>query len=642
MNKRKRIGVLTAVPESIHAQRVFEGVFGQCNKYNYDVAVFAPMYHLSGEYRDYVQAETNIFELINYDLLDGVIVDSISLNENNDASLRMWLLKELREKCQKPIVTLNMELGDCIKVDSCDADIFDEIVEHVVVEHGVKDICFLSGYEDSPIAQERMNAFVTAMKKRGLTVREEWLIYGNFWYTCGTRLAEQFLSGEIPMPEAVICASDHMAIGLANQLLKQGIRVPEDIIITGFEATQEAALNSVSITSFESNEAQTAADAVDVLRSLLEPDRELMPINKAQRKHIHAGMSCGCAPDFIHSARAFKDSFYYIYRDYEQQDDNIDIGQLMEGYVSEVFTESKTPQECLQHIYLNTFYMQPYSKYYLCLKEDWLNPDNVIIHGYPEKMRIVVHTTPILDTGFYEMEKGITFDTQQMLPQMLEGEDEPSVYYFSPVHFRDKMLGYSVLVRKLTEEKKINLVYRNWLRHVNTALEMIQTKNKLMMLSVSDEMTGAYNRRGMEIHVKRLLKEASETDKLLVAVVDMDGLKYINDTFGHSEGDYGIKQVHKAMLMSAEPEEICVRAGGDEFYLFGVGRYTEADIEKHKEGFAAYLNKVNETSGKPYSISASIGMEIAPISAGLNVEEVIHAADVKMYADKVARKKQRL
>ena len=642
MNKRKRIGLLNAVPESIHAHKVFEGVFEQCNKYNYDVAVFSPMHHLSGNYKDYVKGELNIFELINFELLDGIIVDSLSLIENNDTTIWKQLLQKLEKECKRPVVSLNVSMGDYFVAESSNDIIFDKMVAHVAEEHHIKDICFLTGFEDSATAQERLNAFIAAMKKRNLPIKQEWLVYGDFWYTSGTNLAQRFLSGDLAMPEAVICASDHMALGVINHLLKNGVKVPEDIIVIGFEATQEAALNNVSVTSFESNEAKTAADAVDILRSIIEPGETLKPLNVEEKKHIHAGMSCGCAPDFIHSARAFKDSFYHIFRDYQQQDENIDIGQLMEGYVSEIFTESQTPQECLHHIYLNTFYMEPYTKYYLCLKENWLNPDHVMQFGYPDKMKIVVHTTPEQGTGFYEEDKGIVFDTKLMLPQMIDGDEMPCVYYFSPVHFRDKMLGYSVLQRKLTEEKKVNLVYRNWLRHVNTALEMIQTKNKLMLMSISDEMTGAYNRRGMDIHVNRLLKGAGEQDKLLVAVVDMDGLKYVNDTFGHSEGDYGIKQVHKAMLMSAEPEEICVRAGGDEFYLFGVGQYTETDIEKHKEAFAAYLDKVNETSGKPYSISASIGMEISAIDAKLDVEEVIHAADVKMYADKVARKKQRV
>ncbi len=638
---RKLIGVITAVPESKHAQRVMEGVCAQCAKYDYNVAVFAPMIHFSGGVTGYINGELNIYELINFDLLDGVIVDTVSLSENNDDTIRNQICQKLQQQCNKPVVSLNMPLGNYPMVSSTDKVIFREIMEHVIDVHGVTEICFLTGHKENVISQERLDYCFEVMKERNLSVKPEWVIFGDFWYTSGRALAERIVNGEIPMPQAVVCASDHMAIGLVRYLTGHGIRVPEDIIVTGFEATQEAALNSVSVTSFESNEAKTAADAVDVLCNLIDVKQEIEPFDDTNRKHMHAGVSCGCAPDFMHSAMAFKDSFYFQSRDYSIQDDSVDIGLLLEGYLAEILTESEDAQECLYHIYLNTYYLRPYSKYYLCLKEDWLDSDKVIVKGYPGRMKIVVHNMMAPDTGFYKDEQSISFMTKIMLPQMFEEEENPSVFYFSPVHFNDKVLGYSVIQRELTEEKPLNLVYRNWLRNINSALEMIQTKSKLMQLSISDEMTGAYNRRGMDVHLKHMLENVKEGDSLLVAVVDMDGLKYVNDTFGHVEGDYGIKQVHKALQFCAGPDEICVRAGGDEFYLFGVGKYTEEDVDKHIRDFREYLKKINTTSKKPYIIGASIGMELALIDEQTKVDNVINAADVKMYASKVERKQQR-
>ncbi len=641
MKRRKIVGLFTAVPESVHVQRVFEGIFTQCQKYGYDVAVFSPMAHLSGSYTVYTVGEVNIWELANFDLLDGVIVDTISLVENNDETIKNAFCKKLERECKKPIVSLNLPLGNYPVEKSSDEPVFRNIMEHVLDVHKVKKVCFLTGPQGYEISEERLNICLSVMKERGLEVPEEWKVYGDFWYSSGTSLAQQIVSGQIERPEAVVCASDHMAIGLVNYLVENGVRVPEDIIVTGFEAFQEAALNTTSVTSFESNETKTAADGMDLLYTMMEPGKEVQPMDMSTKKYIHPGMSCGCAPDFLHSTRVFKESFYFLNRDFTQKGD-FDIGQLMEGYVAEVFAESETSQECLQHIYLNTYFLQPYTRFFLCLKEDWLAPEKVITKGYPKRMKIVVHNTPEPNTGFYEEEKAVSFETKLMLPQMLENEDEPSVYYFSPVHFRDKLLGYCVLQRPLTEPKMSNLVHRNWLRNVNIALEMIQTKSKLTQLSISDEMTGAYNRRGMDIHLKRMLSEAQEGDSILVGVIDMDGLKYVNDTFGHGEGDFGIKQVHKALLMSAQADEICVRAGGDEFYLFGVGKYTEEDIYKHMADFQAYLDRVNATVNKPYLIGASIGMEIAPIDEKLKVDSVINAADVKMYTSKVLRKKQRV
>ena len=107
------------------------------------------------------------------------------------------------------------------------------------------------------------------------------------------------------------------------------------------------------------------------------------------------------------------------------------------------------------------------------------------------------------------------------------------------------------------------------------------------------------------------------------------------------EGDYGIKQVHKALQFCAGPDEICVRAGGDEFYLFGIGKYTEEDMDKHIKEFNQYLEKINATSKKPYLVGASIGMELALLNEQTKIDNVINAADVKMYASKVERKQQR-
>ena len=643
MMSRKLIGLITAVPESLHAQRVLEGVFEQGNKYDYNIAVFAPMSHLSSGYQIYTKGEINIYELINYEMLDGVIVDAISLVENNNNTIMNNLVKNLEEKCNKPIVFLNLEQGNYPVVKSSDEVVFREIMSHVIDVHHKKKICILTGFEGHAIAEERMQMCLNYLKERNIKVPQEWILYGDFWYNSGSNLGQKIVDGEIAMPEAVVCTSDHMALGLISYLTEHGIKVPQDIIVTGFEASQEAALNTVSLTSFESNQVKVAADGMDILRSKIEPDKEVLPLDIGECKFIHAGMSCGCEPDLTHTFKAFKESFYFLNRDFSKkiETDN-DIGRLMEGYVAEIFAEAETPQECLRHIFLNTYFLLPYNKYYLCLKENWLDPDHIITQGYPEKMKMVVYSTSQAYTGFYEDKDAISFDTSLMLPQMYEETEKPSVFYFSPVHFGEVMLGYSVIQKSLVEQKKINVVYRTWLRNVNVSLEMIRSKNRLMQLSVLDEMTGAYNRRGMDVNLSQMLENAQEGDSLLVAVVDMDGLKYVNDTFGHSEGDFGIKQVHKALLKTTGANEICVRAGGDEFYLFGVGQYTQADIDSHIRDFHAALENANQTHHKPYLIGASIGMELALIDENLKVDRVINEADVKMYTSKIERKKQRL
>ena len=643
MNKNKLIGLITSMPESVYTQRSFDGIFEQCNKYGYDVAVFSSLTHVSSCHKDYVKGEINIFELINFDMLDGVIVDTIPLTEEHITDVTDYITEKLKRECSKPVVVLNAGFGDFPVSKSNDHDIFREITRHVIEDHGRKNVYVLTGMKDYSISQERLKPCLEVMNEHGLDTSEDKIFYGDFWYSGGAALADRILSGEIELPDAVISVSDHMAIGLANRLAEGGVKIPEDVIITGFDATQEAALNKIPITSFEANVAKSAADAVDYLRSIIEPDAELSPMIAPPHKRMHAGASCGCGMDIAHSSSAFRDSVFLVYRDYTKKDDydHLTIGELMENYVSEELSGSVTPQDCLKTIYMKSYFLRPYDKFCLCLKEDWLDPDSIITKGYPEKMKTVVYATPVADSGYYEEEKGEVFETKRMFPKMFEEHDVPSVFYFAPVHFKDKTLGYTVLQCSLTQKQKIGLVFRYWLREVNNALEMVQAKHRLMKLSIHDEMTGAYNRRGMHIVTSELIKKAEPDDLLFAFVIDMDGLKYINDTFGHSGGDFGINLVYSAAMSIVHTNDVCIRAGGDEFYVIGVSKCGKNEIKMRIPEFTKMLEKESRESGKPYTVSASIGFACAELNSGTELNAIIREADLDMYKNKALRKKQR-
>lgn len=643
MGKRKLIGVITALPESVHAKRILHGIFEQCEKYGYNVAVYGTMVNVSSKNTQYLNGELNIYELPNFDMFDAVIIDMIPIIEDGVEYVKERLASCIPKDYNKPLIVLNVPFGNYPTIYGSDAPVFREITEHMLDVHNVRDIYFLTGQKGYNIAEERAQVFRQVMAERGMPVSEDHIFYGDFWYSGGVNLADDIVSGKVRKPEAVICASDHMAIGLANRLVKLGVRVPEDILVTGFEATQESLLNSLTITSFESNAAQTAANAVDMIREVIDPGAGIVPYEIKSGTHIRPAVSCGCQVHPENPMKSFREAFYNIYPDYEREDFyvNADIGQLMEEYIGETFSASSNPQECLKNIYMKTYINKPYKNFYLCLNKNWLDNEYENEKGYPDRMKIVVHTAQELNTGFFEDSDAIEFDSSLMLPQLYEETDKPSVFYFSAIHFMEKSYGYAVLQRYLDDSPTVNLVYRNWLRFVNISLEMVQAKNKLMMMSVRDEMTGAYNRRGMKMKVDEMLSRASADDMLYVFVIDMDGLKYINDTFGHNDGDLGIKTVYMAAASIMTPDEICVRAGGDEFYVFGTGRIDEQTLANYAERFTQKLQQLNANIDKPYVVSASIGYAYGNVG-NLNLNSVINTADERMYRNKIERKKQRI
>jgi diguanylate cyclase (GGDEF)-like protein len=167
--------------------------------------------------------------------------------------------------------------------------------------------------------------------------------------------------------------------------------------------------------------------------------------------------------------------------------------------------------------------------------------------------------------------------------------------------------------------------------------------HQIAKLSILDPMTEIYNRRGFFQKFDELMKDETNTGKYLYLFsIDMDGLKYINDTHGHSEGDFAITALSKAIVKVFGSHAVCSRFGGDEFTCAVIeqkeGCYDREQISKALMEGVLQVEGVKE---KPYPITASIGMTSEKIVAGMDTEAMLLTADRLMYDDKVARKKER-
>ena len=642
MNRRKRIGLLTAYPETTHVRRILQGVMRQCRQYDYDLCVFASSVHLSFPHEHYVDGESNIFRLPDYDQLDGLILDSISLTGDPGDKISKNLYAHLLQHEQLPKCALELPVEGVRLIPNHNEEAIRGQCRHAIEVHGRKKICILTGQKGHEISESRLAVYLDEIGKHGLEVLPEHIVYGDFYFFSGDALAKKIAAGEISRPDAVICASDLMAIGLIDRLVKLGIRVPEDVLVIGFDSSDEGAINLTSLASYEPANMEMGANAVDYLRSVIEPGAELVPLQRDVSARFHPGASCGCRTDPVYAMKSYRDSLYisnYNKAD-EEQNDKVGLGTFMETYVMEGFATAKTSEECLQHIHNYTDLLRPYRNFCLCLKENWKNMDDDSCEGYPETMQVAVTGSAAGEDSFYSEKNAVSFRTKDFPSILTQKDSKASVFYFSPVHFNGVLLGFAVLQREFTQPV-INIVYRNWLRYINIALEMARSKERLRILSIRDTMTGAYNRRGMYEKVKSMISEASEGSALFVCVVDMDGLKYVNDTFGHSEGDFSIKTVCAALTAVAGPHEICVRSGGDEFFLIGIGRYSREDEADRARNFMETLAGFSDSAGKPYRISASIGCAVFEDCRQISLDNALSEADERMYHYKINNRRHR-
>lgn len=166
--------------------------------------------------------------------------------------------------------------------------------------------------------------------------------------------------------------------------------------------------------------------------------------------------------------------------------------------------------------------------------------------------------------------------------------------------------------------------------HVYAELEEIQ------QLSVTDDLTGVGNRRGFYLAAEPALLEARRTNRECVfGFIDVDGLKLVNDEMGHAVGDALIADVARVLRATLHESDLLARMGGDEFAVLVTD--PEAEPLELQERLLAALQRFNDTSSRPYRISASFGlMSVCATDSG-SVDELLACADELMYRQKRAR-----
>ena len=177
-----------------------------------------------------------------------------------------------------------------------------------------------------------------------------------------------------------------------------------------------------------------------------------------------------------------------------------------------------------------------------------------------------------------------------------------------------------------------------FVNQASVALHRHKAEDELRGLSLVDELTGLYNRRGFLTLAEQQLKIANRMQRpMLLLFVDLDYLKSINDTFGHQEGDKAINEVGRIMKRNFRDADIVARLGGDEFVVLVV-EPGEATPDMFISRLQSTLDARNACEGMRYQLSMSIGVEIYEPRHPCTIDDLLQHADLAMYEQKRNRK----
>jgi len=571
-----------------------------------------------GENFLHAEGEKNIINLPYLEDYDGILV---GLDTFDNTGMDDELVARLQRENVGPVISVRQVTEEFTNVMIDDRLAMADMIEHYVTVHHFKRICFMTGRMEMEDAQKRLQGYYDVMEKYNLPIDDHMIFYGDYWRYKGDEAVEFFLDDE-EMPQAIACANDYMALAVCDALKKRGYKIPEDIAVSGFDDVDEARYADPKIASVRVPAEKMGREAVYKLDAMIRGEQVEKDIQIPVKGNYRG--TCGCG----RPERGKTISELYSKKEYLRH------ALMQNAYMNVDYENSNTVAELLSTAFVYSFNFA-YDCLYICLCENFSEFDEGGSSREQYTDDIVLRAMMSRDLGFEEMD--VHFKRREILPERYRSLSE--TLYVMPLHYKNHCMGYIAI--QTEKPQGLKEFYQAWLLGLSSFLDKVsmyeQNQNLLEFrkLSVVDDLTGLYNRRMMEKELITRVPEVRPSNSFHLISLDMDGLKYINDTLGHAEGDQALCAFAGILKKNMAHGMLCARMGGDEFEIY-VNNEDEGVVRQLIETIQTDIESYNAAKVKPYVLSASVGY--AKYQMGEELSKCIQRADSNMYQDK-ARKK---
>ena len=633
--KRKTIGLFINRTGFFFENTVYRVAQEQGRLHDMNVVFFCTLGH-RGSANVYDELEKAMFDFAPLETLDGIIItpDTYQMEGYQEA-----LYDALKRRATCPIVSIRDHNAPYDQVATDEDNAIRPLLRHLIDDHGYQRIHFLAGFKGHPDSERRLLCYYDEMARYQLPLPENAVFYGTMWRSGGDVACDYFFQEGLPQPEAIVCANDYMAQTVSEELKKRGVRIPTDVCVTGFDNVEEQAGFPVRLTTVEQDYEGIVAEAFVTLKERM-AQRDMGQVSPEQiiRKlpvKLIKRESCGCPwheKQEDQKAKLLETS---------QQMQNIRVRETSQMYFSIDMNACTTVEEIHNTIISRRDDVPEMRDYYLCTFEE--SPGSGEKEGYAE--HLTEHVTLISAMQNHE-DKGMPMDhfpRKQLLPDWVWDSDEPQSFFTRILHQRDSIYGYCLV--RYEVGKKPSLFYHEWNATISSALRHLFNQSKLQRLyeerklsSITDPLTGLYNRRGLEELVLPGWEERCRaSESATVLSFDMDNLKPINDSYGHQAGDDALQTVAQVLKGLVWPGTVAARIGGDEFLVF-LPRCNAQGAAEMMQEIDRSLEEHNQKKGKPYQAAMSGGTYVCRLTPGMTLDQCIMESDRRMYSFKRQRK----
>lgn len=586
-------------------------------------------------------------KVLNSESIDAFIVITNSFLSNISIDT---LSEKLKKLCSKPIVSISVPLnipGSKYIHVSC-GKTYEQIIEHIVKVHKCTRIGFFTAAMTySKDAEERFVAYKKALKKNHLDFNPEFVIDGDF--TPGIaeeKFLERFKSkDDIPF-QALLCANDYTAAGVQNALDKIGVKCPDDLLLFGFDDSEVALVCYPALSTINQSVDKSGKEAARMVYDILK-GKQVGEYYTIQTTPVYR-QSCGCVNPSLHNTTGIDQSgnmildgkrikfrfenfsavsytFTTIYGLLNQMDTSSNLSVYLEGLKYKYGLDNVSELSIVM-------YKEPV----LVGREDSFEmPDEAKLIFYSNK-GIKVHK------NYFDKEDYIFNPKKEVVPEEFFNRD-CGRYILVPLYNRKWNYGYIVFMfyshnyslmsiyGKILSNSLLQ-AYSNF-KNSRERDDLLEENKNLSISAKIDELSKLLNRRGFFEYGQKTINLSLSMDREgCVFFCDLDGLKKINDNFGHDMGDSAIQLVAQVLKKVFRESDIVARLSGDEFGIIAPS-FRLNNLENLRKKIAEENEKISRENNLPFILSLSMGCAEYGHDRS-NLSEILSKADEKLYEEK--------
>lgn len=611
---KKTIAVLVEEIWSDYIKEVLRGIFDYFNNTDYNF-LFVQVRIETYEQDTFGLQYMSGIKLLESKAVDCVIVSSPSFCSNISPEKLTEYLRPIEDK---KIVSLSipLKLNNTIRTSMSCKKAYSDFVKHVITKHGARKFAFMSGVLDKSIeARERLDAFKAALTENKIKLDESQIYYG--WFVVDSAydaLKEKIKTKNDVKFDTIFAANDAMALGCIKYLRELGLRVPQDVIVVGFddiEAARDSELPLATINQQTVEHGRTVARLADNFVSGMKVSPETIIDVKAICRE-----SCGC------KTIGKKKQVYLDGSDYNEEIKNTKRPDVIsyELQLNKIFSllDSTRSEETLKDLYDKLSVVLKWlgiNFFVIVLYDEPISSDKDKVIDLPETAKMVFCVDKDRNLELIDVEYKFNL-SESYLPKELFGNVSYH-YAYQPIFYGNVQYGYllgmvedqtislsSTFLKIICNEISQAYKYTKILEE-NTAL---QKKNSTFLNeSTKDELTGIMNLQG-------LLKYGTDSIRLslkmlnegLVIVADIDDLKKINFTYGHILGDKAILAQAEILQRTFRNNDMIARIGSDKFAVVAAG-VSLKDFDEIKSRYIKMSLEVQNDFHLPFTVTSSFG-----------------------------------